>query len=168
MHFETPDNTGNEARGVLGSALLERRSSFGALALALSLRLRTIRHGMRRCQQICATAAPSISVASALNSLRGASFFAGEATNASPVTITPVTTRGISACGRLHRREIEVPRGFFGHSQEARVGRKKKRVQFSGEPVHRPLDAKPFRGPLPIVMVSRFGADHDIAGAEVG
>ena len=23
MHFETPDNTGNEARGVLGSALLE-------------------------------------------------------------------------------------------------------------------------------------------------
>src|SRR5882724_4199388 len=67
------------------AALFSKRSTFSyALAPAISLRLRRIRHGTRRCQQICATAAPSISVASALNSLRSASFFAGEATNASP------------------------------------------------------------------------------------
>src|SRR5215475_4887057 len=85
--------TSNEA--FLAALLSKRRSSSGALAPALSLRLRRIRHGTRRCQHIWATAAPSISVASALDSLRSASCFAGEATNASPVTITPVTIRGI-------------------------------------------------------------------------
>ena len=40
-------------------------------------------------------------------------------------------------------------------------------VRLAGERVHRPADAKPFRDPLPIIMVHSLGADHDIAGAEV-
>jgi len=71
------------------------------------------------------------------------------------------------ARGRLHGRELEVQCSLFSHRQQARVGWKEEGVRLAGERVHRPADAKPFRGPLSIIMVCRFGADHDIAGAEV-
>src|SRR5205809_7393557 len=70
LAFETPDNAANEQRGVLGSALLEEEY----VLLCLSARAITeaaqaqARHAPL--QQLCATAAASISVASAPNSSR--------------------------------------------------------------------------------------------------
>src|SRR5206468_1357633 len=63
---------------------------------------------------------------------------------------------------RLRRIRHGTRRG-----QQARVGGKEEGVRLAGERVHCPADAKPFRRPLPIIMVCRFGADHDIAGTEV-
>src|SRR5438552_13638018 len=167
LRFETPDNTCNKQRGVLGSAFLEEKY----VLLCLSARAIT------EAAQDQARHAPlpaDLRHRRAFHLGRvGFELFAQRVLlrgrgHASPVTITPVTTpRGPFSRGRLHRRELEVQCSLFSHGQQARVGWKEEGVRLAGERVHRPADAKPFQGPLSIIMVCRFGADHDIAGAEV-
>ena len=168
MRFETPDNTGNEQRCVLGSALLEEKYvllclSARAIAEAAQDEARhaplpaDLRH--RRAFHLGRVGFELFAQRVLLRE-RGHKRISGHDHPCDD-------PRGPLACDRLHGRELEVQCGLFSHGQQARVGGKEEGVRLACERVHRPADAKPFRGPLPITMLRSLGADHDITGAEV-
>ena len=164
----TPDNTGNEQRGVLGSALLEetyilRCLSARAITKAAKDQARhaplpaDLRH--RRAFHLSRVGFELFAQRVLLRGRGHKRISRHDHPRDDP--------RDPLACGRLHRPELEVRCDFSGYGQEAGVGRKKEGGSACRERVHRTADAKPFRGPLPIIMVRCLGADHDITGAEV-